>query len=333
MKQIAPILGLAAAALALTACDGGLAPAVVGREDVRADGLVADGDTQVDTHLTALSASSGGAGSVLVAFQGEATKILAALVGEVGSLEQAGALTSGQADALRNHLESADRFIQDLRFDPGLMQLRSFRLQVGGLVNDALLTPTQAQPLLEEVARLISDFRNRFACPDPEDIEEKLRESLEDRETHPALSVDVGIEEESPVVDEPVTLLVRVGERREPVLDADVQARVRLSGGYCTTYRLLDDGSGADGSADDGTYTAVIADFRAPGSYRLLLTVTGVGADNQGFNRARLLSLLVRGANPEEASTTIDGSTSPVLFDNPIPPRLFYNPIPLGPGG
>ncbi len=285
------------------------------------------------TVLTAASTSSGEASALLAAFQGESTKLLLALIGEVGTLEQAGALTSGQAGALGNHLQNADRFIQDLRLDLGLMQVRSFRIQVGGLVHDALLTSTEAQPLLEGAAQLIADFRSRFACPDPEAIEQQLQESLEDREIHPTLRVDVGIEEESPVVDEPVTLVVRVEELGGPVRGAEVQARVRLYGGYCTAYRLLDDGSGADGSANDGTYTAVLSGFRAPGTYRLLVTATGVGAGNSEFNRARLLSLLVSGADPDESSTTIGDPTSPVLLDNPVPPRLFYNPIPLGPGG
>jgi alpha-tubulin suppressor-like RCC1 family protein len=80
---------------------------------------------------------------------------LDALQAEIDALEAAGALNSGQAKALRNHLANARRHLDAGRTCPALAQLRAFRAQVGNFAADGVLTPEQAAPLQAGIDRVI----------------------------------------------------------------------------------------------------------------------------------------------------------------------------------
>jgi alpha-tubulin suppressor-like RCC1 family protein len=74
---------------------------------------------------------------------------ITALRAEVDALEASGALNSGQAQALRNKLDSAREHLDAGRVCPALAQLEAFREQVGNFVADGVLTEAEAAPLLE----------------------------------------------------------------------------------------------------------------------------------------------------------------------------------------
>jgi serine protease len=75
------------------------------------------------------------------------------LLAGVASLEAAGALNKGQANALTNHLENALDSLADGKYCPARAQLRAFREQLENLVSDDELT----RPLVRIVNRLLND--------------------------------------------------------------------------------------------------------------------------------------------------------------------------------
>lgn len=76
---------------------------------------------------------------------------IGALRDEVDRLEAAGSLGSGQANALRNHLDNALRHLDAGRLCPALAQLGAFREQVGNFVDAGVLTAGEATALLDGV--------------------------------------------------------------------------------------------------------------------------------------------------------------------------------------
>lgn len=85
----------------------------------------------------------------------DAAAVIAALRAEVDALEAAGSLNPGQARALRNHLDNAQRSLDDGRVCAALAQLRAFRTQVGNFVGAGVLTPPEATSLLDGSDTLI----------------------------------------------------------------------------------------------------------------------------------------------------------------------------------
>jgi hypothetical protein len=71
-----------------------------------------------------------------------------ALIAEIDALEASGALTSGQARALRNHLNNALRQFNAGRICTAIVQLNAFRRQVTNFVNAGILEEGEAAPLL-----------------------------------------------------------------------------------------------------------------------------------------------------------------------------------------
>jgi hypothetical protein len=92
------------------------------------------------------------------------------LIAEVDALETAGSLNSGQAWALRNHLENARRQLEAGNICPALAQLEAFREQVGEFVTDGVLTLDEADALLAGARDLIEGpppFPNRVTIDPP----------------------------------------------------------------------------------------------------------------------------------------------------------------------
>ena len=88
------------------------------------------------------------------------TEILAeitALLAEVDALEASGALSAGQARALRTHLDNAARALAGGRSCAARASLGAFREQVGSFVTDGILTEAEAGPLLEGADRALGD--------------------------------------------------------------------------------------------------------------------------------------------------------------------------------
>lgn len=68
-----------------------------------------------------------------------------ALIASVTALETSGLLTSGQANALRGHLENAQRQIEAGRICAALAQIQAYEDQVAAWVVEGVLTPAQAE--------------------------------------------------------------------------------------------------------------------------------------------------------------------------------------------
>ena len=76
-----------------------------------------------------------------------ALSTIADLVAAVNALEAAGSLTAGQANALRQHLESARQAILAQDYCTALTKLRTFREQAGNFVKDGTLTAEEGETL------------------------------------------------------------------------------------------------------------------------------------------------------------------------------------------
>jgi alpha-tubulin suppressor-like RCC1 family protein len=87
----------------------------------------------------------------------EALHLIDELLAEVDALEASGALNSGQARALRNHLENARRHIEEGRFCAARAQLRAFREQVEDFVEDEILSEAEAEPLIDGATEVLGD--------------------------------------------------------------------------------------------------------------------------------------------------------------------------------
>lgn len=103
-----------------------------------------------------LSVASAHASCALSGSAADISAAIDALIAEVNALEASGSLSSGQANALRNHLENARRQLDGGRLCAALAQLRAFREQVQNFVADGVLTEEEATPLLEGIDGLIT---------------------------------------------------------------------------------------------------------------------------------------------------------------------------------
>ena len=83
------------------------------------------------------------------------------LLTAVNALESSGALTSGEATALRNHLESAMRSLNAGNSCAAQAQLRAFEQQVRNFVGSGALTEAEAEPLQEGVSARLLFTTNR----------------------------------------------------------------------------------------------------------------------------------------------------------------------------
>src|SRR3970040_1729347 len=81
----------------------------------------------VTTGAPLLSSHGGGGNCELAMSDADALAAIDALIAEVNALEAAGSLTSGQANALRNHLENARDALLAGRRWPAQAQLKDFR--------------------------------------------------------------------------------------------------------------------------------------------------------------------------------------------------------------
>jgi hypothetical protein len=102
------------------------------------------------------AASLGSAGCELGVPLADAYAGIATLLAEIDALETAGALNSGQARALRNHLNNVTRHLDEGRYCPALAQLHATHEQVGNFVADGVLTAEQAAPLLVGIDEIVS---------------------------------------------------------------------------------------------------------------------------------------------------------------------------------
>jgi hypothetical protein len=97
----------------------------------------------------------------------EAIALIEELIAAVSELEADGSLNSGQANALRNHLENARKHIEAGRYCPALAQLNAFREQVENFVEDGVLEPEEAEPLLGGADDVIEGLPNRVTIDEP----------------------------------------------------------------------------------------------------------------------------------------------------------------------
>lgn len=82
---------------------------------------------------------------------------IAALRAAIDALEAGGALNAGQALALRNHLNSAERALAAGNLCAARASLRAFREQVTDFVADGVLSEGEARPLLEGADRALGE--------------------------------------------------------------------------------------------------------------------------------------------------------------------------------
>lgn len=120
---------LAATLLVLAGCTPEGSPGVAAPDDAGFIGAASNGACTLDVP------------------DAEAYLHLDALLAEIDALEASGALNAGQARALRNHLGSARRHIEEGNYCPALDQLVAFRDHVEEFVDDGILTEQQAGPL------------------------------------------------------------------------------------------------------------------------------------------------------------------------------------------
>jgi hypothetical protein len=97
----------------------------------------------------------------------EALALIDGLIAAVTELEADGNLSSGQANALRNHLENARKHIEAGRYCPAIAQLNAFREQVENFVEDGVLEPEEAEPLLGGADDVIEGLPNRVTIDAP----------------------------------------------------------------------------------------------------------------------------------------------------------------------
>lgn len=93
--------------------------------------------------------------------------LIEGLIDQVNTLETSGALGSGQANALRGHLENVLRQIDEGRYCPALAQLEAFREQVGNFVADGVLTPEQGEALTDNAGQVIVGAPNLVTVDAP----------------------------------------------------------------------------------------------------------------------------------------------------------------------
>ena len=84
-----------------------------------------------------------------------ATSAIDALIADITELETAGTLTSGQANALRGHLENALRQLAAGRYCSALAQLEAFRDQVRNFEVEGILTSDDASELTGDATQVI----------------------------------------------------------------------------------------------------------------------------------------------------------------------------------
>jgi hypothetical protein len=80
---------------------------------------------------------------------------LANLRAQIDALEASGALSSGRANALRNHVDNAVRRLDAGLPCPALAQLGAFREQITNFVAEGVLSEMQASPLLESINEVL----------------------------------------------------------------------------------------------------------------------------------------------------------------------------------
>lgn len=90
--------------------------------------------------------------------QEEALALIADLLTQVDALEASGALNAGQANALRNHLNTAAGHILAGRMCAALAAMGAFEGQVGNFVDDGILTPEEAEPLVDQSTIVVEGF-------------------------------------------------------------------------------------------------------------------------------------------------------------------------------
>jgi Tol biopolymer transport system component len=84
------------------------------------------------------------------------------LIAAVDALEASGALTAGQANALRGHLESALRALDAGNLCAAQAQLEAFRRQAGNFVKAGALTEEDAAPLIEGAEEMLEGNSSRI---------------------------------------------------------------------------------------------------------------------------------------------------------------------------
>jgi hypothetical protein len=107
------------------------------------------------------------AGCDLGVSDAEALTLIQGLMDEVDQLEADGSLNAGQASALRNHLENARMHIEAGRYCPALAQLNAFHEQVENFVEDGVLEPEEAEPLLHGADGVITGPPNMVTVDSP----------------------------------------------------------------------------------------------------------------------------------------------------------------------
>ncbi len=94
---------------------------------------------------------------------------------------------------------------------------------------------------------------------------------------NPAITLAAGLKRQSIAAGQPLEITGTVREDGVPLPGAAVAARVGLPDGTIRQVTLLDDGQGADATAEDGVYTGRLSETGQPGTYRILVTAAGTG--------------------------------------------------------
>ncbi|HKI01665.1 MAG TPA: choice-of-anchor X domain-containing protein [Thermoanaerobaculia bacterium] len=94
---------------------------------------------------------------------------------------------------------------------------------------------------------------------------------------NPAITLAAGLKRGSVPAGTPLEITGTVRENGVPLPGVAVAARVGRPDGTVSQVILLDDGQGADTTAEDGVYTGRLSDTGQPGTYRVLVTANGTG--------------------------------------------------------
>lgn len=102
----------------------------------------------------------------------------------------------------------------------------------------------------------------------------------------PAITLTAGVPRPNLHAGEPLDITGTVRENGVPLPGTAVTARVGLPDGTVREVTLLDDGLGADATAEDGIYSGRLAETSQPGTYRIAVAANGTDlATTPNFSR------------------------------------------------
>ena len=124
---------------------------------------------------------------------------------------------------------------------------------------------------------------------------------------NPSITVSAGVKRASVHAGEPLDVTGTVRENGVPLPGATVVARIGLPDGTVRNVTLLDNGQGADTTAEDGVYSGRLSDTSQPGTYRIVVTAGGTGLPTTpDFSREDFTLATVSRSNSSIAGTFRD---------------------------